>query len=210
VIYLLMYGFGVAFIIYQATCDHHSQNTGANLAAAIMTITDLPKNPMTTIRRYEEKDWPDVWSIIEPVFRDGETYAFSPDISEERAHKVWVETPAATYTAADSNGTILGTYYLKPNQPDLGAHVCNCGYIVAEAAREQGIASRMCEHSQQEAIAHGFHAMQFNLVVSTNDGAVRLWKRLGYIIIGTIPKGFKHPRHGYVDAFIMYKQLADH
>ena len=162
---------------------------------------------MITIRLFKESDWPAVWQIIEPVFRAGETYAFPRDISEEEAHKVWVSVPKATYVAEDQGNAILGTYYIKPNQPGQGDHICNCGYIVAENARGQGIASKMCEHSQREGIAQGFRAMQYNLVVSTNSGAVRLWKRHGFDVIGTIPQAFRHPQHGYVDAFIMYKQL---
>jgi RimJ/RimL family protein N-acetyltransferase len=164
---------------------------------------------MITIRRFEEDDWTAVWGIIKPVFRAGETYAYPPDISEQKSHKVWVVTPTATYVAVDQDDTVLGTYYLKPNQPGLGAHVCNCGYIVAEAVRGQGVASRMCDHSQQEALAQGFLAMQFNLVVSTNEGAVRLWKKKGFAVIGTLPNAFNHPLHGFVDAFVMYKQLSE-
>ena len=66
----------------------------------------------------------------------------------------------------------------------------------------------MCEHSQREAVAQGFRAMQFNFVVSTNEGAVRLWQRLGFAIVGTLPGAFAHPRLGYVDAYVMFKQLA--
>jgi ribosomal protein S18 acetylase RimI-like enzyme len=164
---------------------------------------------MNNIRPYKENDWPKVWRILEPVFRAGETYAFSRDISEEDAHKAWVLTPKETYVAVDQDGTILGTYYIKPNQPGQGSHICNCGYIVAENARGQGIASTMCEHSQGEAVAQGFRAMQYNLVVSTNSGAVRLWKKLGFEVVGTIPEAFRHPLHGYVDAFVMYKRLSE-
>jgi ribosomal protein S18 acetylase RimI-like enzyme len=164
---------------------------------------------MTTIRLYKESDWPAVWQILEPVFRAGETYAFPRDISEKKAYKSWISTPKETYVAVDQEGAILGTYYIKPNQPGAGAHICNCGYIVSENARGQGIASEMCEHSQHEAVSQGFRAMQYNLVVSSNEGAVRLWKKLGFNIIGTIPEAFCHPTRGYVDAFVMYKRLSE-
>ncbi len=163
---------------------------------------------MLTVREYMPGDWAALWAIMEPVFRAGETYAFDPAISEAEAQRVWIELPAATYVAVDEAGMLLGTYYIKPNQPGLGAHVCNCGYIVAAAARGQGIASRLCEHSQEEARRLGFRAMQFNLVVSTNTGAVRLWQTLGFPIVGTLPGAFNHPRLGYVDAYVMYKQLS--
>jgi ribosomal protein S18 acetylase RimI-like enzyme len=162
---------------------------------------------MIEIRTFEEADWSAVWALIEPVFRAGETYTFSPDITREEAHHVWIEMPAAVFVAHDDRQVILGTYYIKPNQPGLGAHVCNCGYIVAETARGKGIASQMCEHSQREAVLRGFRAMQYNLVVSTNVGAVRLWERHGFDVVGRLPEAFHHPRRGYVDALVMYKLL---
>ena len=96
-----------------------------------------------------------MWEIVEPVFRNGTTFVFSPEISEDEARSVWVETSAATFVAVDQNDKIAGTYYLKPNQPGLGNHVCNCGYIVSQYTRGQGVASAMCEHSQREAIDRG-------------------------------------------------------
>ena len=162
---------------------------------------------MLDIRPIEASDWLAVWNLIEPVFRAGETYAFALDISAAEAHKVWVETPTATFVATDENGALLGTYYLKPNRAGPGGHVCNCDYIVSEDARGQGVATQLCEHSQREAVRRGFRAMQFNLVVATNEGAIRLWEKLGFAIVGTLPEAFRHPEQGYVDAFVMYKKL---
>ena len=163
---------------------------------------------MIDIRPYEEDDWNAVWKILQPVFRSGESYAFSPDITEQEACRVWVDMPSATFVSVGETNEILGTYYIKANQPALGSHVCNCGYIVAADARGQGVASDMCEHSQKEAVSRGFRAMQYNLVVATNEGAIRLWKRQGFDIIGTLPKAFRHPRRGFVDALVMYKELG--
>ncbi len=162
---------------------------------------------MIKIRRFQEQDWPRIWAIVKPVFRAGETYTFPTDIPEQDAFHVWIEVPEATYVAEDDSGLILGTYYLKPNQPGQGSHVCNCGYVVREATRGKGVASAMCEHSQKEAVELGFHAMQYNLVVSINTGAVRLWQKHGFDIIGTLPEAFKHPKEGFVDAYVMYKKL---
>ena len=162
---------------------------------------------MFEIREFEERDWKSVWHVIEPVFRAGETYAYSPDMTEDDAYEVWIEQPSATFVAEDERGEIIGTYYIKPNQPGLGSHVCNCGYIVAEKARGKSVAAALCEHSQREAVSRGFRAMQYNLVASTNEGAVRLWKRQGFDVVGTLPQAFRHARHGFVDAFVMYKQL---
>lgn len=161
-----------------------------------------------SIREAHPTDWPAIWSILEPVFRAGETYSFSREISESDAKQAWMVVPQATFVAVDEAGDILGTYYIKPNQPGQGAHVCNCGYVTGEKARGKGVASRMCEQSQEEATRRGFLSMQFNLVVSSNTGAVRLWKQLGFTIVGTLPKAFKHPSLGYVDAYVMFKALT--
>ena len=163
---------------------------------------------MISIRLFEEKDWPMIWKTIQPVFRAGETYSVPRNISEQDAYKLWIKKPQATFVAADHCDRILGTYYIKPNQPGAGSHVCNCGYIVAAPARRKGLASRMCAHSQQEAIQRGFLAMQFNLVVSTNQVAIHVWEKLGFVVIGTVPRAFNHPKFGLVDALIMHKTLT--
>ena len=162
---------------------------------------------MTTIRKYQESDWSSVWPMLHAVIVAGDSYAFSPDSTEAEIHKVWIETPSATFVACNADGQILGSYFIKPNQPGLGSHVCNCGYVVDVIAQGKGIASLMCEHSQVEAIAMGFVAMQFNFVVETNERAVRLWERLGFAIVGRLPEAFNHKRLGYVDTLIMFKRL---
>ncbi len=162
---------------------------------------------MHTIRKFTPADWPALWPLLQTTFASGDTYAYAPDSTEADIYKAWVEQPLATYVAVSSSGDLLGTYTLKANQPGLGSHVCNCGYVVAAHARGQGIAVSLCEHSQTEAVAYGFKAMQFNLVVATNTVAVRLWQRLGFAIVGTVPGAFKHSALGYVAAHVMVKDL---
>ena len=164
---------------------------------------------MITLRLFETTDWQSVWNILKPVFRAGETYPYSPNITESEANVAWIDLPAATFVAVNDSDEILGSYYIKSNQSELGAHVANCGYVVAESFRSQGVATAMCRHSQAEALARGFKAMQYNLVISTNERAVRLWQHLGFEIIGTLPKAFQHTKLGFVDAYVMYKWLAE-
>ena len=164
-------------------------------------------NANVNIRPLSEADWPAVWELMEPVIRAGDTYPYAMDMTVDDARRMWIEIPAATYIAEDVAGRILGTYYLKPNQPTLGAHVANCGYMVAEHARGRGVATQMCEHSQDEALRMGYRAMQYNLVVKTNEASVHLWQKMGFAIAGTLPGAFKHAEHGYVDAYVMYKEL---
>lgn len=108
---------------------------------------------------------------------------------------------------AVEDGRVIGTYTLKPNQPALGAHVCNAGYMVAPDARGKGIGRALCVHSLDEARKFGFRSMQYNLVVSTNKGAIRLWTEMGFETVGTVPGAFNHATESYVDALIMIRTL---
>ena len=122
---------------------------------------------MIDIRELQEYDWPRVWVFMELIIRAGETYPYAVEMTVDQARRMWLEVTERTYVAEDENGELLGSYYIKPNQPTLGAHVANCGYMVSETARGRGVATSMCQHSQKEAVRLGYRAMQFNLVVKT-------------------------------------------
>ncbi|MFU8825399.1 GNAT family N-acetyltransferase [Yoonia sp.] len=162
---------------------------------------------MITIRQAVADDFDTLWPVLRDVFRAGTTYAVDPAISRDAAFAYWMQQPAATYVAL-LDDVIVGTYYIRTNQPGGGAHICNCGYIVSPAARGQGLAAQMCLHSQDVARAMGYLAMQFNFVLASNAGAVRLWHRLGFATVGTIPNAFRHPDQGFVAAYVMYKALS--
>ncbi len=161
---------------------------------------------MIRIENLSEARWPEVWSILQPIFRAGETYPQAMNTTEAEARDYWMNPPLQSYVAV-KDGAVLGVFYLKPNQPSLGAHVCNAGYAVSPKARGQGVGGLMCEWSQKEALRLGYLAMQYNLVVSTNEVAVALWQRHGFAIVGRLTKAFRHKRLGLVDAFVMYKEL---
>jgi len=158
------------------------------------------------IRRATNADWPAIWDMLRPVFRAGATYAIDRDISENAARAYWLDQPAACYVATE-NGAWLGTYYIKTNAAGGGAHVCNCGYVTSESARGRGVAAAMCLHSQDEARRLGYCAIQFNMVLASNSGALRLWHRLGFETVGQVPRVFDHPEQGLVDGHVMYKWL---
>lgn len=158
------------------------------------------------IRTAVAADAPGILAVILPTIRDGTTYALDGDMSEADALAYWTSPDRETFVA-DDNGTILGTYYIRPNQAGGGRHVCNCGYMTSATATGRGIARLMCEHSLDHARTHGYRAMQFNFVISTNVRAVRLWESLGFAIVGRLPGAFLHPAEGYVDALVMYRQL---
>lgn len=158
------------------------------------------------IREATSEDFERIWPIFHEIVAAGETYAYPRDTRKDQALKIWMDTPRKTYVF-EEEGKVLGTYFIKTNQVGQGDHVCNCGYMVSSAARGRGIATAMCQHSQNIAKQLGYWAMQFNFVVSSNEGAVRLWKKLGFVAVGRLPKAFRHPAKGFVDALVMYKWL---
>ena len=157
------------------------------------------------IRPIQPADFEAVWQIFHEVVAKADTYAFAPDTTRDEALRLWVDVPQVTFVA-ELDGQVVGTYFLKPNQPALGSHVCNAGYMVARWARGKGVGESLCAHSMEEARRLGFRAMQFNFVVATNP-AVRLWTRMGFATIGRLPEAFRASDGLYVDALVMYRQL---
>ena len=147
-----------------------------------------------------------LWPIFHEIVAAGETYSYAPDMSFEEALALWTTGGSRCFIAED-DGTCVGGYMLHANQPGLGNHVANAGYMVAPVARGRGIAGALCEHSIDEARRAGFLAMQFNYVIAANEVAVRLWKKHGFEIVGRVPKAFRHARLGLVDVFVMYREL---
>lgn len=158
------------------------------------------------IRKAKETDHAGVWEIFSSVIKTGDTYAFDPNTPESVLQTYWFADSMDTYVA-EENGEILGTYFIKPNQPGLGNHIANCGYMVSPKHRGKGVGQLLCEHSLSFAKEKGYYGIQFNFVVSTNTIAVKLWQKLGFRIIGTTPRGFRHQDLGLVDTFIMFQEV---
>ena len=158
------------------------------------------------IRTAQANDESAIWAIIKPVIRAGETYALPRGMTQAEAISYWCGADRETFVA-EEDAQVVGTYYLRANQLGGGAHVANCGYITSIDASGRGIARKMCEHSLEIARARGFRAMQFNLVVRTNERAVHLWQSLGFAVVGNLPGAFAHPDKGDVDALVMFRKL---
>jgi L-amino acid N-acyltransferase YncA len=161
---------------------------------------------MLTIREAAGADWPAVWGMFRAAAAGGDVFAYDEQTNEEAARKLWFEAPAACYVAEEA-GRVVGTYYVRPNQPGRGDHVANGGYLVEPAARGKGVARALCEHSLATARRLGFAAMQFNYVVETNAAAVRVWERCGFAVVGRLPRAFRHKERGPVDVLVMFREL---
>lgn len=158
------------------------------------------------IRPATEDDGDALWSMLEPVIRAAEVFALPPDMTRHAALAYWFAAEHRVFVA-ELNGQIAGSYYLQANQRGGGAHVCNCGYLTAPQSQGHGVARAMCEHSLEFGKEQGFRAMQFNFVIRSNAAAVHLWTQCGFRVLATLPGAFQHPRLGYVDALVMWREL---
>lgn len=152
-------------------------------------------------------DYDAIWNIFSRVIQTGDTYVFDPNTPKGDMGKLWLAENMDSFVAVDDDDTIRGTYFIKPNQIGLGSHIANCGYMVDPDYQGRGVGGLLCGHSIEYAIEKGYVGIQFNIVVSTNTVAVRLWQKLGFDIIGTTPNGFRHQKLGLVDTYIMYQDI---
>lgn len=163
---------------------------------------------MVEIRDYAYEDWRAIWPIFSEVVRAGETYAYDPEWTPDQARDVWVEPPPGRTVVACDGSTLLGTAKMGANRPGRGAHVATASFMVASAARGRGVGRALGEYAIDWARTEDYASMQFNAVVETNESAVRLWKSLGFRVIGTVPEAFEHPRLGRVGLHVMYLRLG--
>ena len=158
------------------------------------------------IRPVAPDEFDSLWPIFREVIAGSETYPYPDDLTLDQARAMWTSPPAQCFVA-ESGGAVLGCYRIAPNMMGRGDHVANGSYMVASAARGRGVGAALCEHSLAQARRSGFTAMQFNMVVSTNEAAVRLWRHMGFEIIGRVPGAFRHATLGMVDTYVMHREL---
>jgi GNAT superfamily N-acetyltransferase len=160
---------------------------------------------MVTVRAAVPADHDAIYELFRGVVEAGDTFTFPADMPRDDAVRFWTAPPSHAFVA-ELDGRIVGSSYVKPNQPGRGAHVANAGFMVAPEARGRGVGRELGEHAIAEARRLGFRAMQFNFVVSTNP-AVRVWRALGFAVVGTLPGAFRHPERGFVDVYVMFREL---
>jgi ribosomal protein S18 acetylase RimI-like enzyme len=157
-------------------------------------------------RRAVTTDHSALWALLRPILTEGETFALPRDMSEDAAITHWCGGDHDTYVAL-IDGLIVGTFYIRHNQLGGGAHIANAGYATSVTSRGRGIARKMCGYSMELARQQGYRGMQFNFVVSTNHPAVGLWESCGFRILTRLPGAFLHPKLGFVDALVMFREL---
>ncbi|MEO8839694.1 MAG: N-acetyltransferase [Herbaspirillum sp.] len=160
------------------------------------------------IRLAVETDFSAMWPIFQEVVSSESTYVFAADTSYDDAFTYWFG-PGVTSYVAEEEGQIVAMYKIIQNQRDLGGHVSNASFMVHSSCSGKGIGRLLGIHCLHEVKKAGYLAIQFNFVVSTNTPAVSLWQKLGFSIVGTLPKVFAHRQLGLVDAYVMHRFLDD-
>jgi L-amino acid N-acyltransferase YncA len=186
--------------------------THVNRARPYLTQTErLPKvvasgRASPNIRKAAPADFPAMLAIFRKVVASGDTYVLSAGTTDHDAFDYWFANGIYSYVAEEGN-RIVGMYRFIPNQKDRGCHVANASFMVDPDARSRGVGWALGLHCLAEARRAGFLAMQFNMVVSTNTKAVALWQKLGFTIVGRLPRAFRHQQLGLVDTYVMYRFL---
>jgi GNAT superfamily N-acetyltransferase len=161
-----------------------------------------------TVRDYDDADWPLVWPVIEEVVRAGDTFPLPTDLTEAEARGVWLDNgPGGRVTVALDGDHVLGTAKMGRNRPGPGSHVATASYMVTAQARGRGVGRALVVDSLDWARESGYAAMQFNAVVATNTGAVRLYESLGFTVVGTVPRAHELPTGERVGLRIMHVDL---
>lgn len=140
------------------------------------------------IRPIRPDEHGELYEAFAEVVASGEGFPHDPAVplSVEDFRSYWLEHTSLV-AVARADGRFAGAYYLKPNLVGRGAHIANAGYFVVPQLRGAGIGERLVRHSLDAAPAYGFDALQFNAVFAANP-ARRLYDRLGFQLIGTIPE----------------------
>lgn len=159
------------------------------------------------IRQASDDDWPAIWPFFDATVKAEETYAFPMNLTIETARGWCMQQPPAETVVLEEGGVILGSANMGPNRPGHGDHIGTASFMVAPDARGRGVGRSFGEHVVRWHRDRGFHGIQFNAVVESNTAAVNLWRSLGFQIIGTVPRAFQSPAHGYVGLHVMYLEL---
>lgn len=159
------------------------------------------------IREYTEKDIPEMTVIWNEVVEDGIAFPQEELLSLETSKKFFAEQSYSAVAEDTDSGNIYGLYILHPNNIGRCGHICNASYAVSSNSRGMHIGEKLVSDCLVQGKKHNFSILQFNAVVATNIHARHLYERLGFIQLGTIPKGFRMKDGHYEDICPYYHEL---
>lgn len=159
------------------------------------------------IRPARQSDLDALWELWNGVMQERVFFPHLPETSRKEIERSWLNFNNHLYVS-EAKGEIDGGYALKANQPGYGSHIANAAYMVNPNARGSGLGHKLCIHSIKSANQLGFRGLQFNMVVSSNLPAIKVWESHGFKKIGKVPDGFYHYQKGYIDAYIYFRDLT--
>ena len=145
-------------------------------------------------------------AIWNQVVDDGVAFPQLEPLTEESGRQFFAEQ-SFTGAAVGEDGAVLGLYILHPNNVGRCGHICNASYAVHTNARGQHVGEALVRHCLQKGRELGFRILQFNAVVASNTPALRLYEKLGFTRLGTIPGGFLMKDGHCVDIVLHYHLL---
>ncbi|WP_294372534.1 GNAT family N-acetyltransferase [uncultured Clostridium sp.] len=159
------------------------------------------------IRKYEEKYIKEAINIWNEVVEDGVAFPQLDFLTEENGNEFFKEQSFTGIAYDDDTDEIVGLYILHPNNIGRCGHICNASYAVKKEMRGHHIGEILVTHCIEKGSELGFKILQFNAVVASNKYALRLYEKLGFIKLGTIPKGFLMKDGTYEDIIPHYHML---
>lgn len=144
-----------------------------------------------SVRKYEEKDLGEMIRIWNEVVEEGIAFPQEELLNPETGRVFFAEQTYCGVAQEEDTGAIYGLYILHPNNIGRCGHICNASYAVDKNSRGLHIGEMLVKDCLAQGKAHGFGVLQFNAVVATNVHARHLYERLGFVQLGTIPRGFR-------------------
>ena len=142
------------------------------------------------IESYDRLNIKEAIAIWNEVVEEGVAFPQKEPLTEESGHAFFTEQSFTGLAVDESNGEIVGLYILHPNNVGRCGHICNASYAVKGGFRGQHIGEKLVIHCMEKAKELGYGILQFNAVVKSNESALCLYKKLGFVQLGTIPGGF--------------------
>lgn len=159
------------------------------------------------IRAYEEKDLPGMIQIWNEIVEKGIAFPQEELLTLETGRTFFAEQTYCAVAVNTDDNTVCGCYILHPNNVGRCGHICNASYAVDVEKRGLHIGEKLVADCLVQGKRYGFSILQFNAVVASNVHARHLYERLGFIQLGTIPKGFRMKDGHYEDICPYYHVL---
>lgn len=158
------------------------------------------------LKPFRQEDENALYKIFQEVVDSGTQFPYECS-SVQEFHRQFLNPKSHVYVCYSSSQELLGGFYIRANFPGRSGHIANAAYMIKGQYRGQGIGTLLINASLELAKNLGFQAMQFNMVLSQNVRAIRLYQKLGFNIIGTIPQAVRNPDGSYQDGYVMHRKL---